>query len=414
MKNATGSPVVWPATHLNSLLFTVASSPFGRELFSLEFGLRVLTSAVVASLIYLAFGAQPRLARRGRRTVCQSSCGAPQLPCAPLQRLARPLLRLRDARRPSRTRPLPPARRRLGPPPPRAGALFAGLYPRVVKREIQPFDATLRGDVSLALQGVIAGSPFILLFEMLNRHFGVSLAYMDFGKYSLGYWLFSIPAYLLIWDFWFYVLHLVLHWEPVYALSHRHHHAFRPPTAWSGIAVDFLETWLSGLLPLMLPLFLLPVHLPTAYVLNILLEGWATMLHSSCPWDGTWLTIGATDHNVHHEKGRLNQGNYSAIFTVWDRVFGTLLRDRPARELPYWIKEEREARRALVKGAGAGEAVVSAGAGEGAGAVAGAGAGESAGSGGKAAARRVASRGRGEPAPRPSRRPRASSRAARG
>jgi lathosterol oxidase len=230
------------------------------------------------------------------------------------------------------------------------GYFFNSMYPRKVNRAIQPYDWTLKGDVSLALQGVLTGSPFILIFEMLSRHYGVSYAYMDISKYGLLYWAASIPVYLLVWDFFFYTLHLILHWGPVYELSHRHHHAFRPPTAWAGIAVDFTETWLSGLLPLLLPLFLMPVHLPTVYVLNIMLEGWATWLHSSAPGEGTWLTIGPLDHNIHHERGRLHQGNYSAIFTVWDRVFGSVITPhrtgRPDSELPYWIKAERAERAA--------------------------------------------------------------------
>jgi len=43
-----------------SALAAFTSSPFGRELLSLEFCLRVFASAVVASLLYLAFGASPR------------------------------------------------------------------------------------------------------------------------------------------------------------------------------------------------------------------------------------------------------------------------------------------------------------------------------------------------------------------
>jgi sterol desaturase/sphingolipid hydroxylase (fatty acid hydroxylase superfamily) len=84
------------------------------------------------------------------------------------------------------------------------------------------------------------------------------------------------------------------------------------------------------------PLFILPFHIYTVYALNILLVGWATMLHSSCPWEGNWLFIGARDHNVHHARGKLNS-NFAAIFKIWDRIFGTL----DLEYLPKWLLEER-------------------------------------------------------------------------
>ena len=150
------------------------------------------------------------------------------------------------------------------------------------------------------------------------------------------YWLLSIPLYLLLWDMVFYITHLILHWEPVYQLSHRRHHAFRPPVAWSGIAIDPIETIFSGILPYIVPLFFVPFHLHTVYAINIILVGWATMLHSSCPWAGNWIFIGARDHNVHHARGKINS-NFSAIFKIWDRIFGTL----DTTLMPSWYLEEQ-------------------------------------------------------------------------
>lgn len=148
--------------------------------------------------------------------------------------------------------------------------------------------------------------------------------------------LISIPLYLVLWDLTFYITHLFLHWEPIYRLSHCNHHAFRPPVAWSGIAIDPFETIFSGILPYIVPLFVVPFHLHTVYAVNILLVGWATMLHSSCPWQGNWLMIGARDHNVHHARGKMNT-NFAAIFKIWDRMFGTL----DTTTVPYWYVGEQ-------------------------------------------------------------------------
>ncbi len=157
------------------------------------------------------------------------------------------------------------------------------------------------------------------------------------SRCSWGYWLLSIPLYLLLWDAVFYITHLILHSELVYKYSHANHHAFRPPTAYSGIAIDSIETFFSGLLPYLVPLFILPFHVYTVYAVNIALVGWATWLHSRSRWPGNWLFIGPRDHNVHHFRGIQNK-NFGAIFKLWDRMFGTL----DTETTPYWIAKEIE------------------------------------------------------------------------
>lgn len=166
------------------------------------------------------------------------------------------------------------------------------------------------------------------------------MTYTDVNEYGWLWLLASIPIYLLLWDAVFYVLHLCLHIEPIYSYSHANHHAFRPPVAWSGIAIDPIENFFSGLCPYLVPLFILPFHVYTVYAINVALVGWATLLHSSCTWRGNWLFLGPTCHNVHHEFGKMN-GNYGAIFKIWDRMFGTL---RPDEKLAFWMQKEEEDR----------------------------------------------------------------------
>ena len=137
--------------------------------------------------------------------------------------------------------------------------------------------------------------------------------------------------------------HLILHWGPVYRHFHANHHAFRPPTAWSGIAIDPVENVLTGMMPLHIPLFFLPFHLHTVFAVNIVLLGWATLLHSGCGVPGGWLFIGPQDHNVHHARGLENR-NFSAIFSCYDLLFGTLDREGWTQNamVPFWTAEDRE------------------------------------------------------------------------
>lgn len=214
------------------------------------------------------------------------------------------------------------------------GLLVHHLYFRHVNRQV--FDwRNLDSDFSLALTSLAFGSPLLQVFGVLHEKYGISKMYFGIETHGWGYWALSIPLYLLCWDAVFYCTHHILHTDLVYRYSHFRHHAFRPPCAWSGIAIDCIENIFSGLLPYLVPLFMFPFHVYTVYAVNIMLVGWALLLHSSCHfrWPGAigWLMIEPRDHNLHHSSGRTNR-NYAAIFTLWDRMFGTLNRKGD----PYW------------------------------------------------------------------------------
>jgi sterol desaturase/sphingolipid hydroxylase (fatty acid hydroxylase superfamily) len=204
------------------------------------------------------------------------------------------------------------------------------------------------------------------------EQFGFSLAYATVaeGRVQLpgglvlegwAWWAVSIPIYLVMFDLVFYWTHLILHWGPIYRHFHANHHGFRPPTAWSGIAIDPVENVLTGMMPLHIPLFFLPFHLHTVFAVNIVLLGWATFLHSGCSAAGGWLFIGPQDHNVHHARGLENR-NFSAIFSGFDVLFGTLDREGWTSDamVPFWTAEDR-AKAAAAKAKGAGKKAAAAG-----------------------------------------------------
>jgi sterol desaturase/sphingolipid hydroxylase (fatty acid hydroxylase superfamily) len=220
------------------------------------------------------------------------------------------------------------------------GFFISRAVPRAVAREV--LSLSPRSDLGLALVSLVFGTLVISAFGVAHEQWGILLVYNDIAEHGWGYYFLSIPLYLLLWDFVFYVLHLALHIEPIYSYSHANHHAFRPPTAWSGIAIDPIESVFSGLAPYLCPLFVAPFHLPTVYVINVLLVAWALLLHSSAPWPGTWLFVGTVTHNMHHARGKSNNGNFGAIFKIYDRIFGTLVDES---KLPYWMEVEEAQRK---------------------------------------------------------------------
>jgi sterol desaturase/sphingolipid hydroxylase (fatty acid hydroxylase superfamily) len=84
-----------------------------------------------------------------------------------------------------------------------------------------------------------------------------------------------------------------------------------------------------------------PFHVYTVYAINIALVAWALILHSAAHfnWPGFlgWLLVAPRDHNNHHNFGKLNT-NYAALFTIWDRICGTLNRKAD----PYWWASDVE------------------------------------------------------------------------
>jgi sterol desaturase/sphingolipid hydroxylase (fatty acid hydroxylase superfamily) len=207
--------------------------------------------------------------------------------------------------------------------------LMAGTVARFWNRRVSR--SVWKHDFKLGLISLGFGSPILQGFSVLSEEYGVSFMYADVASMGLGYWLLSLPVYVLLWDLVFYFTHLVLHWPFVYRRSHFRHHACRPPVPWSGIAVDPVETILSGLLPYIVPLFIMPFHVYTVYALNMLLMLWATLVHSSLDWSGNAVLLTTRDHNLHHTYG-LKNCNYAAVFSFWDRLFGTLNR----RDVPPW------------------------------------------------------------------------------
>jgi sterol desaturase/sphingolipid hydroxylase (fatty acid hydroxylase superfamily) len=207
--------------------------------------------------------------------------------------------------------------------------LSAGFVSRFWNRDVSR--SVPKHDIKLGIISLAFGSPVLQVFAVASEKYHFGRLYTDIGAKGWAWWLLSVPLYVICWDLVFYATHLVLHMPLVYRKSHFRHHACRPPVPWSGIAIDPFETILSGILPYTVPLFFFPFHVYTVYALNILLMFWATIVHSSLDWSGNAIFMTTRDHNLHHTYG-LKNCNFAAVFTFWDRLFGTINR----KAIPPW------------------------------------------------------------------------------
>ena len=175
--------------------------------------------------------------------------------------------------------------------------------------------------MSIAIFSAVAAIVFLL------RKHGYTSIYTHFSDHSVAYFIFSIAAFILIHDTYFYWTHRLMHWKKIYRYVHRVHHMSTDPTPWAAFAFHPLEALIEiGILPIMV--FLLPLH-HYAILTWVIYQSAMNMLGhlgfelypsgfvsgTISKWNNT-----STHHNMHH---RFVNCNYGLYFNFWDRILGT-------------------------------------------------------------------------------------------
>ena len=136
--------------------------------------------------------------------------------------------------------------------------------------------------------------------------------------------LFALLFVLIpIWSsFHFYLIHRLLHWEPLYKIAHGLHHRNINVGPWSGIAMHPIEhlMYFSSVLIH----FIVPSH-PSHILFHFYIEG-LNPAFSHSGFDGVYfadqkrMETGDFFHQLHH---RHISCNYGTAEMPWDRLFGT-------------------------------------------------------------------------------------------
>jgi sterol desaturase/sphingolipid hydroxylase (fatty acid hydroxylase superfamily) len=156
---------------------------------------------------------------------------------------------------------------------------------------------------------------------------GYTRIYTSLDDYPWWYFLGSIPLALFIQDTYYYWLHRWMHRPRVYRVVHKVHHDSIHTSVFTSFSFHPSETILQAVvLPLLL--LVLPLHIYAVLFMLVLMTLSAVINHAGVeiyPQGklGRWvsyLIIGATHHDQHHRKFRVNYGLY---FTLWDRWMGT-------------------------------------------------------------------------------------------
>lgn len=161
----------------------------------------------------------------------------------------------------------------------------------------------------------------------LARKNGHSKIYVNLHEHSLGYFLLSVLAFIIIHDTYFYWTHRLMHWKAIFKYVHRIHHLSTNPTPWAAFSFHPIEALVQvGILPLVT--FLFPIH-PLAILAWIAYQtSMNVMGHLGFEFFPSGFVTGrltkwhntSTHHNMHH---RYIGCNYGLYYNIWDRLMGT-------------------------------------------------------------------------------------------
>ncbi len=146
---------------------------------------------------------------------------------------------------------------------------------------------------------------------------------------SLPWWL-QTALGIIILDFFIYIWHLLNHEVPFFWRFHRVHHSDMNMDVSTSNRFHLGELMLSGLLRLAV-VYTFGISLTTYFLFEILVNLSIQFHHSSIRispvFEKFWmlLLVPPSMHRIHHSvKIGERDSNYGVLFSIWDRLLGTL------------------------------------------------------------------------------------------
>lgn len=167
----------------------------------------------------------------------------------------------------------------------------------------------------------------LAVFIRVSTQGGYTKIYSNFDEYGWLYFAFTVVAFILIHDTYFYWTHRAMHHPLLFKHVHKVHHMSNNPTPWAAFSFHPLEALVEfGIIPIMV--FLMPLHPAAIAVFALYMVSLNVIGHLGFeifPRGFTQhklfgLHNTSTHHNMHH---KLVNCNYSLYFNVWDKWMGT-------------------------------------------------------------------------------------------
>jgi sterol desaturase/sphingolipid hydroxylase (fatty acid hydroxylase superfamily) len=142
-----------------------------------------------------------------------------------------------------------------------------------------------------------------------------------------GVWLpLRVVMFFLVADFGSYWMHRLMHTRHVWRV-HRWHHSSTQVYWLSGVRTTIPQQILFNVSYVVaVPLLVgAPAWIgPALIVQGVVQNHW---MHMNVSWRSSWIErviVTPRYHHIHHSAdAELHDGNYGAVFSIWDRLFGT-------------------------------------------------------------------------------------------
>ena len=203
-----------------------------------------------------------------------------------------------------------------------------GFRKRRIQAKFPTFSDYQRDFLFSALSVLIFVVFAFLTFRTLRPY---NFIYTDFHSRSLSYYFFTFIVLFFAHDAYFYLIHRIMHWKPLFRHVHLIHHKSTNPSPWTAYAFHPLEAALEGaIIPILS--FIIPVHITVIGLLmlfQIIYNVYGHLGYELYPknfqrtWIGRYINTSVA-HNLHHSKFH---GNYGLYTLIWDRLFGTVRED---------------------------------------------------------------------------------------
>ncbi len=167
------------------------------------------------------------------------------------------------------------------------------------------------------------------------------------NRFDLANWI-DIFLGIAILDFFIYVWHLLNHKMPLLWRFHKVHHCDMNMDVSTAGRFHLGEFLLSGMVR-MVVIYTFGISF-TAYILFEILMNVAIQFHHSCikissSFEQFWwlLFVPPSMHRIHHSiRIKESDSNYGVLFSLWDRLTGTMIADTDQKGIIIGIDSSRE------------------------------------------------------------------------
>jgi sterol desaturase/sphingolipid hydroxylase (fatty acid hydroxylase superfamily) len=208
--------------------------------------------------------------------------------------------------------------------------LFRKKWNHLRIQDKYPDRASILYEIKWSVRAMLIFAVFVtIMLICIDR--GYTKMYFEIDEYGWVYFLLSPVLALFLHDTYYYWVHRLMHYGPVFRYVHLVHHRSKTPTPFAIYSFQPLEVVLQFIVyPLIL--FFVPYH-PVAFGIFI---GYDLIVNAAGHTGFEFLPKGfmnhwffrwqnsVTHHDMHHSHVNRNFGLY---FNIWDRLMGTLHKD---------------------------------------------------------------------------------------